>query len=102
LKARCALGGIASAPENHHADRPLVGGSKQHDAAEAGVAADAHDTRVGDHIETHRSQEMRGLINRAHRAIAVPRGRTGNDHRSVGERHQCLAADHHAVAAIFL
>ncbi len=86
----------------HHADRPLVGGVEQHDAAEAGIAADAHDTGVGDDVEIHRAQEMRGLVDRAHRPVAVPGRRAGDHHGGVGERHQRLAAHHRAVGADLL
>src|ERR1700758_4930379 len=53
----------------HHADRTPVGGAEEHDAAEAGVAADPHHAGIGDHVEIDRTQEMRGLIDRPHRPI---------------------------------
>ena len=43
----CARSGVACGSQHrigagYHADRPLVGGAEQHDAAEAGVAPDAY------------------------------------------------------------
>ena len=49
-----------------------------------------------------RAQEVSGLIDRAHRTVAVPGRRTGDDHGAVGERHQRLAADRRTVAANLL
>jgi len=86
----------------YHADRPLVGGAEQHDAAEAGVAPDAHHPRVGDDVKRHRPEKVRGLVDRAHWPIAVPRRRTGDDHGAVRKRHQRLAGDGLPIAADFL
>ena len=54
----CAGSGVACGSQHrigagYHADRPLVGGAEQHDAAEAGVAPDAHQPRVGDDVKRH-------------------------------------------------
>jgi len=49
--------------------------------------------RTREHPPPHgRAQEMRGLIDRGHRPIAVPGRRTGEHHRGVGKHHQRLGA----------
>src|SRR5271168_1240522 len=51
-------------------------------------------------VKHRRPQEVGRLIDRAHRAVAVPGGRAGDDHCTVCERHERLATNRIAVAAI--
>src|SRR5215469_5589581 len=83
----------------HHADRPPVGGIKEHDAAKADIAADPCHPRIGDDVEVDRTEKMRGLVNGCHTPIAVPGGRTGQHHRGIRQRHERLSANDRAVAA---
>jgi hypothetical protein len=73
---------------------PLVGRAEQHDATKAGVAADAHDAGVGDDVKHHRPQEMRALIDRAHRSIAIPGLRAGDEEMKRGPEEKQTAVDH--------
>src|ERR1700685_4606601 len=66
-------------------DRAPVDGAVQGDAAEAGVAPDLYDAGVGNDVEMHRPQKMHGLIDGAHRTVAVPGRRAGDAHGRVGE-----------------
>ena len=57
----CGGSGVACGSQHrigagYHADRPLVGGAEQHDAAEAGVAPDAHHARVCDDVKVRRAE----------------------------------------------
>jgi hypothetical protein len=63
LRSRRSLLAIRSSEHRirtrHYADRSPVGGIEEHDAAEAGIAADPYHSRIGDDVATDRAQKMR-------------------------------------------
>ena len=84
----------------NHRHRLVVGGGRKRDAAEAHGAAETDHAGIGQHVGGRdRAHEMRGLVDRRHRAIAAIGGEVGDHHRGIGKRHQRLARDRAAIAA---
>jgi hypothetical protein len=74
-------------------------GTEDRDPAEAGHRPGPDDAGIGQKIELRGPEEMGGLIDRIHGAIAVPRRRAGEDHRGVRQRHHRLRRNGLAVGA---
>ena len=70
----------------------------EHHPAETRGAPGPHDARIGDDVERHRPQKVHGLVDRAHRPVAVPGRRGGDRQGGVGKCRQRLRAHHAALA----